>query len=101
MFGGHFEKATLTEGRTPVPSYGSRKQVSIYSLSTNIYYEKLKEISDLTIFLNACAGHIWPAGRYLPTPGLNVLHVQNQERKGDNALVEFIVLCKVKDREKT
>jgi len=43
----------------------------IYSLSTNIYYEKLEEISYLTIFLDACAGHNWPGGRYLPTPALD------------------------------
>jgi len=43
----------------------------IYSLSTNIYYEKLENISDIKTFLNACAGHIWPAGRYLPTPALD------------------------------
>jgi len=43
----------------------------MYSLSTNIYYEKLGKISDLKIFLNASAGHIWPAGRYLPTSALN------------------------------
>jgi len=33
------------------------KQVSVYSLSTNIDSEKLEEISDLKIFLNASAGH--------------------------------------------
>jgi len=43
----------------------------MYSLSTNIYYEKLADISDLKIFLNASAGHIWTAGRYLPTPALD------------------------------
>jgi len=33
--------------------------VSVYSLSTNIYYEyeKLEELSDLKIFLNASVGH--------------------------------------------
>jgi len=41
---------------------------SVYNLSTNMYYEKLEEISDLKVFLNASAGHSCPAGRYLPTP---------------------------------
>jgi len=33
--------------------------VSVYSLNTNIYYdyEKLEELSDLKIFLNASVGH--------------------------------------------
>jgi len=66
LLGGHFEKTALTEGRTFL-----WKQVLIYSLSTNICYEKLKDISDLKIFLNACAGHNWPAGRYLPAPALD------------------------------
>ena len=28
------------------------------------------DILDLKIFVNASAGHIWPAGRYLPTPDI-------------------------------
>jgi len=48
----------------------------IYSLNTNIYYEKFEEISDMKIFMilrateNAAAGHMWPAGRYLLTPAI-------------------------------
>jgi len=33
-----------------------QKQVSVYSLSTNIYY-KLEKLSDLKIYLNASAGY--------------------------------------------
>jgi len=33
------------------------KPVSVYNLSTNIYYEKLDEVSDLKIFLNTSVGH--------------------------------------------
>jgi len=47
------------------------------SLSTNIYYEKLEELSYLKIFLNTSAGHrkryVGPhltRGRYLTTPGI-------------------------------
>jgi len=41
-------------------------------LNTNIYcVDKLDEISDLKVFLNASAGHLWPAGLLLPTPALN------------------------------
>jgi len=42
------------EGRTFL---WEKKQVSAYRLSTNIYCEKLEEISDLKSFLNAAAGH--------------------------------------------
>ena len=88
---GHFEKAAFSGG----PCLPMRVEaVSVYSLSTNIYYdyEKLEELSDLKIFLNASAGHwkrcvvhIWPAGRYLPTHGilhwivltLSTLHTRN------------------------
>jgi len=34
------------------------KPVSVYGLSTNISYEKLDEISDLKIFLNASAADL-------------------------------------------
>jgi len=44
----------LMEGRTFL---WEKKQVSAYRLSTNIYCEKLEEISDLKSFLNAAAGH--------------------------------------------
>jgi len=39
-------------------------------LGTNIRCDKLENISALKIFLNASAGYIWPAGRYLTTPVL-------------------------------
>ena len=53
---GHFEKAAFSGG----PCLLVRVEaVSVYRLSTNIYYdyEKLEELSDLKIFLNASAGH--------------------------------------------
>ena len=53
---GHFEKAAFSGG----PCLLIRVEaVSVYSLSTNICYdyEKLQELSDLKIFLNASAGH--------------------------------------------
>jgi len=53
LFGGHFEKAAFSGE----PHLLMReKQISIYSLNTNIYY-KFEEISDLKILLNASAGH--------------------------------------------
>ena len=53
---GHFEKAAFSGE----PCFLMRVEaVSVYSLSTNICYdyEKLEELSDLKIFLNASAGH--------------------------------------------
>jgi len=53
---GHFEKASFSGG----PCLLMRVEaVSVYSLSTNIYYEyeKLEELSDLKIFLHASADH--------------------------------------------
>ena len=56
MLKGHFEKAAFSGG----PCFLMRVEaVSVYSLSTNIYYEyeKLEELSDLKIFLHASADH--------------------------------------------
>jgi len=53
---GHFQKAAFSGG----PCFLMRVEaVSVYSLSTNIYYDykKLEELSNLKIFLNASAGH--------------------------------------------
>jgi len=52
--GATLRRPRLAEGRT---SLSEKKQVSVYSLSTNIYYEKLEKILYLKIFLNASAGH--------------------------------------------
>ena len=53
---GHFEKAAFSGGLYLLMRV---EAVSVYSLSTNIYYDykKLEELSDLKIFLNASAGH--------------------------------------------
>jgi len=52
--GATLSRPRLAEGRTFLCEY---KQISIYNLSTNVYYEKLEEISDLKIFRNASASH--------------------------------------------
>jgi len=56
LLNGHFEKAAFSGE----PCLLMRVEtVLVHSLSTNIYYdyEKLEELSNLKIFLNASAGH--------------------------------------------
>ena len=52
--GATLRRPSLSEGHTSSWEY---KHVSIYSLSTSIYYEKLKKYSDLKIFPNASSSH--------------------------------------------
>ena len=55
VLGGHFEKAAFSGG--PYLPMEVETSLSWFSLSTSIYCDKLKEISDVKVFLNACVGH--------------------------------------------
>ena len=52
---GHFEKAAFSEG--PYVLMEVDATLGLVSLSTNIYCDKMEEISDLKIFLNVSASH--------------------------------------------
>ena len=71
---GHFKKAAFSWGPCLLMKVEAKSRFIASALT---FTEKLEEISDLKIFLNASAGHwkrcgqIWPAGRYLPTLGLH------------------------------
>jgi len=71
LLGSHCEKAALIGG--PYLHMEVEASLGLASLRTSIYCDKLEEISDLKISVNASAGHIWPAGRYLPSPVLEYI----------------------------
>jgi len=50
----------------------------------------------LRVTENAVAGYIWPAGRYLPTPGVveNVMHHMHHSRATFEALKQVICFSK-------